>query len=256
MQIPNELQHCGAQTAIVLGSGLGCLAESLPQEYAVDYSKLRGLQASGAPGHAGRFLVARLQDRPLLLAHGRLHLYEGWSAREVVRIIDVMHAIGIQTLLLTNAAGTLKTAYEPGTWMMLSDHINLLGASPLRGGPNFIDMSEVYSVRLRGLFRNAAIEAGFTLHEGVYAAVQGPQFETPAEIRMLRVLGADAVGMSTVPEVIQAHALGMEVAGFSCLTNWAAGLAPTKLCHEDVSAVGQAAAGRMLELLQAVFPKI
>ena len=203
-----------------------------------------------------RFLVTQLGDRPLLIAQGRVHLYEGWSVQDVVRSIQLMHVIGIKKLLLTNAAGTLNKAYEPGTWMMLSDHINLLGTSPPRGGPNFIDMSEVYSLRLRRLFHEAAMDARLTLHEGVYAAVQGPQFETPAEIRMLRAIGADAVGMSTVPEAIQARALGMEVAGFSCLTNWAAGLSPGNLSHEDVNAVGNEAAGQLIELLRGAFPQI
>jgi purine-nucleoside phosphorylase len=185
-----------------------------------------------------------------------VHLYEGWSAQDVVKNIQLMHAIGIKKLLLTNAAGTLNKSFEPGSWMMLSDHINLLGASPLRGGPNFIDMSEVYSLRLRRLFHEAAKESRLTLHEGVYAAMPGPQFETPAEIRMLQAIGADAVGMSTVTEAIQAHALGMEVAGFSCLTNWAAGLSPAKLSHEDVSSVGNEAAGQLIELLLRAFPQI
>jgi purine-nucleoside phosphorylase len=167
-----------------------------------------------------------------------------------------MHAIGIKKLLLTNAAGTINNAFELGTWMMLSDHINLLGASPLRGGPNFIDMSEVYSLRLRRVFQDVAKDARLPLHEGVYAAVQGPQFETPAEIRMLRAIGADAVGMSTVPEAIQARALGMEVAGFSCLTNWAAGLSPAALSHDDVSTVGNETAGQLVELLLRAFPQI
>lgn len=256
MKIPKELQECGAETAIVLGSGLGGFVESLPQDFSVEYGAIEGLPRSGVPGHAGRFIVTHLAGRSLLVAQGRVHLYEGWSAHDVVKNIHLMHAIGIKKLLLTNAAGTLNKSHEPGSWMMLSDHINLLGASPLRGGPNFIDMSEVYSLRLRRLFHEAAKAARLTLHEGIYAAVQGPQFETPAEIRMLRAMGADAVGMSTVPEAIQARALGMEVAGFSCLTNWAAGLSPTLLSHEDVNAVGRGAAGQMAELLIRAIPGI
>ena len=256
MTIPKELQECGAETAIVLGSGLGGFAESLPHDFSVEYGAIEGLPASGVPGHAGRFVVTKVAGRPLLVAQGRVHLYEGWSAHDVVKNIQLMHAIGIKKLLLTNAAGTLNKSFEPGSWMMLSDHINLLGASPLRGGPNFIDMSEVYSLRLRRLFHEAAKASRLTLHEGVYAAMPGPQFETPAEIRMLQAIGADAVGMSTVPEAIQARALGMEVAGFSCLTNWAAGLSPTLLSHEDVNAVGRQAAGQMTELLIRAIPGI
>jgi purine-nucleoside phosphorylase len=256
MNIPPELMDCGADTAIVLGSGLGLFTKSLPEIFSIDYGAIEGLPTSGVPGHAGRFVVTRLQDRPLLIAQGRVHLYEGWSVQDVVKNIQLMHAIGIKKLLLTNAAGTLNKAYEPGTWMMLSDHINLLGTSPLRGGPHFIDMSEVYSKRLRRIFQDVATDASLTLHEGVYAAVQGPQFETPAEIRMLGAIGADAVGMSTVPEAIQARALGIEVAGFSCLTNWAAGLSTATLSHDDVSAVGHAAAGQLVELLIRAFPQI
>lgn len=247
---------CGAETAIVLGSGLGLFANSLPEIFSIEYGAIEGLPTSGVPGHAGRFLVTKLHGRPLLIAQGRVHLYEGWSAQDVVKNIQLMHAIGIKKLLLTNAAGTINNAFELGTWMMLSDHINLLGASPLRGGPNFIDMSEVYSLRLRRVFQDVAKDARLPLHEGVYAAVQGPQFETPAEIRMLRAIGADAVGMSTVPEAIQARALGMEVAGFSCLTNWAAGLSPAALSHDDVSTVGNETAGQLVELLLRAFPQI
>lgn len=256
MKIPDELINCRAETAIVLGSGLGRFAENLPQTFSVDYGAIDGLPVSGVPGHAGRFVVTSLAGQPLLIAQGRVHLYEGWSAQDVVKNIRLMHAIGIRKILLTNAAGTLNSSYLPGSWMMLSDHINLLGASPLSGGPNFVDMSHVYSPRLRGIFLQIAKEAGITLHEGVYAAMHGPQFETPAEIRMLKAIGSDAVGMSTVPEAIQARALGMEVAGFSCLTNWAAGLSPTPLSHKDVHAVGQNAAGQMIELLLKALPKI
>lgn len=256
MKIPDELINCRAETGIVLGSGLGRFAENLPQTFSVDYGAIDGLPVSGVPGHAGRFVVTSLAGQPLLIAQGRVHLYEGWSARDVVKNIHLMHSIGIRKILLTNAAGTLNSSYLPGSWMMLSDHINLLGASPLSGGPNFVDMSHVYSPRLRGIFLQIAKEAGITLHEGVYAAMHGPQFETPAEIRMLKAIGSDAVGMSTVPEAIQARALGMEVAGFSCLTNWAAGLSPTPLSHEDVHAVGQNAAGQMIELLLKALPKI
>jgi purine-nucleoside phosphorylase len=256
MIIPKKLQECGAETAIVLGSGLGGFVESLPHDFSVEYGAIEGLPTSGVPGHAGRFVVTKLAGRPLLVAQGRVHLYEGWSAHDVVKNIQLMHAIGIKKLLLTNAAGTLNKSFEPGSWMMLSDHINLLGASPLRGGPNFIDMSEVYSLRLRRLFHEAAEDSRLTLHEGVYAAMPGPQFETPAEIRMLQSIGAHAVGMSTVPEAIQARALGMEVAGFSCLTNWAAGLSPTLLSHEDVNDVGRQAAGQMAELLIRAIPGI
>jgi purine-nucleoside phosphorylase len=256
MNIPREILECGAETAIVLGSGLGPFAETLPQIHTIPYDTIEGLPTSGVPGHAGRFLVTELGGKPLLVAQGRVHLYEGWSAQEVVRHVDLMHAAGIKKLLLTNAAGTVNRSFEPGTWMMISDHINLTGHTPLRGGPNFIDMTHVYSQRIRAIFRASAKALGVTLHEGVYAAMHGPQFETPAEIRMAQVIGADAVGMSTVPEATKARFLGIEVAGFSCLTNWGAGLSSAELAHEDVTAVGRQASGQMVELLLHALPEI
>lgn len=256
MTIPPEIMEAGVENAIVLGSGLGPFTDSVPCGFSVDYSAIEGLPVSTVPGHAGRFVLARIGDKPLLIAQGRVHLYEGWSAREAVRHIQFMHKAGIRRLILTNAAGTLNPAFEPGSWMSISDHINLTGESPLRGGPHFFDMSEVYSKRLRKIFTDAARKAGNPLHEGVYAAMPGPQFETPAEIRMLSRLGADAVGMSTVHEAIQAKALGMEVAGFSCLTNWAAGLSTSPLSHEEVTTAGKRAAGRIVDLFQRVLPKI
>jgi purine-nucleoside phosphorylase len=256
MKIPSEILECGAESGIVLGSGLGPFVESLPHRYVVDYAEIEGLPVSGVPGHAGRFIVTELEGKLFLVAQGRVHLYEGWSAGEVVRHVDVMHLAGIKKLLLTNAAGSLNKAFHPGSWMMMSDHINLTGHTPLRGAPNFIDMSQVYSPRIRGIFRESAEALGVTLHEGVYVAMHGPQFETPAEIRMAQIIGGDAVGMSTVPEATQARFLGMEVAGFSCLTNWGAGLSAATLAHEDVTAVGRQAAGQLVEILLHAFPKI
>ncbi len=255
-QIPAALKNCGAKLAIVLGSGLGPFAESLAHELVVDYGDIPGLPVSKVPGHAGRFVVAKMAGQPLLIAQGRVHLYEGWEAGEVTRAVRLMHHIGIKTLVLTNAAGTVNADFPPGQWMMLSDHINLTGHTPLRGGPNFFDMSEVYSKELRGIFRNHAATLGIPLHEGVYAAMPGPQYETPAEIRMLRTIGADAVGMSTVPEAIQARALGLRVAAFSCLTNWGAGLSGDLLNHEEVSEVGQKAADTLVRLLHSALPEI
>lgn len=254
--LPKELRECGAETAIVLGSGLGSFADALEHVAVVNYSEIDQLPVSKVPGHAGRFVIAHLEGKPLLIAQGRVHLYEGWEASEVVRAVILMHKIGVRNLVLTNAAGSANPDFAPGTWMMLSDHINLTGHSPLRGGAHFVDMSEVYSSRLRGLFREAANQTGAVLHEGVYAALVGPQYETPAEIRMLQRLGADAVGMSTVLEALQARALDMEVAAFSCLTNWGAGISGKTLNHEEVTAVGKNAAGTLAELLRKVLPVI
>lgn len=255
-RIPDTLKTCGAKLAIVLGSGLGPFAESLEQDGAVPYADVPGLPVSRVPGHAGRFVIAHLAGRPILVAQGRVHLYEGWDAQTVTMSVRLMHHIGIETLLLTNAAGSVNPAFPPGDWMMLSDHLNLTGHSPLRGGANFFDMSEVYDHGLRVLFQNAAAHAGIRLHLGVYAAVPGPQYETPAEIRMLEILGADAVGMSTVPEAIQARALGMRVAAFSCLTNWGAGISSNTLSHDEVAETGRQAAGTLIQVLHAALPKI
>jgi len=255
-QIPAALSDCGAKLAIVLGSGLGPFAESLPAQAVIPYEDIPGLPVSKAPGHAGRFLVAEMAGHPLLIAQGRVHLYEGWTAAEVTRSVRLMDHIGITTLLLTNAAGTVNPDFPPGDWMMLTDHLNLTGQTPLHGGAHFFDMSEVYSRKLRSAFQSQATHLGQSLHEGVYAALPGPQYETPAEIRMLRTLGADAVGMSTVPEAIQARALGLQVGAFSCLTNWGAGLSDGCLNHEEVTEAGRRAADTLVNLLHATLPEI
>lgn len=254
--VPDSLRNSGAKLAIVLGSGLGPFAESLEHELVVPYGDIPDLPASKVPGHAGRFVVAKMAGRPILIAQGRVHLYEGWSAQEVTRSVRLMHHLGVETLVLTNAAGTVNPNFPPGEWMMLSDHINFTGATPMHGGPNFFDMSEVYSKRLRHIFTAKASAMDIPLHEGVYVAMQGPQYETPAEIRMLQRWGADAVGMSTVPEAVQARALGMEVAAFSCLTNWGAGLTGNSLNHEEVTDTGKAAAGTLARLLHETLPEI
>ncbi len=255
-KLPEELQNSGAETAIVLGSGLGPFADALDHRAVVPYSEIEGFPVSRVPGHSGRFVMAEIDKVPVLIAQGRVHLYEGWEAAEVVKSVVLLHELGIKKLVLTNAAGTVNRSFEPGSWMMLSDHINLTGHSPLRGGPSFVDLSEVYSLRMRRIFHAAAQALGITLHEGVYAAMPGPQYETPAEIRMLQRLGADAVGMSTVPEAVQARALGMEVAAFSCLTNWGAGLSPHPLSHEEVTLMGRTAASSLSRLLAKVLPDL
>lgn len=255
MTVPRALSESRAKTAIILGSGLGSFADGLDHICSFAFDEL-GLPASRVPGHAGRLILARLNGTPLLIAQGRVHLYEGWPPRDVVRPIVLMQRIGITNLVLTNAAGSLNPGFEPGSWMMISDHINLTGQSPLIGGHHFVDMTEVYSLRLRNCFRKTAARQEKPLHEGVYVAMHGPQYETPAEIRMLQRLGADAVGMSTVPEAIQARALGLEVAGFSCLTNWGAGISSEPLSHDNLSAVGNSASHHLIEILREAIPEI
>jgi purine-nucleoside phosphorylase len=189
-------------------------------------------------------------------AQGRVHLYEGLSGRDVTAHTRWMAERGVKRLVLTNAAGTCNPEFTPGSWMMLRDHLNLTHTSPLLGGPNFFDMSEVYSSRLRAHFALTAEKLGIRMFEGIYAGLLGPQYETPAEVRMVQKLGADAVGMSTVLEAIQARALRIEVAGFSCLTNWAAGLHPGTLGHEEVLETGKRAAGQLAAVLQAAIPTL
>jgi len=234
---------------IVLGSGLGGFVDQLEVLATVPYAEIEGLPQSKVQGHAGKFVFGRIAGTEVVVASGRVHLYEGWTAQEVTAHVRWMDERGIRRLVLTNAAGTLNRNFEPGTWMMLRDHLNLTHTSPLLGGPNFIDMTEVYSGELRERFSAVALKEDIVLHEGVYAALLGPQYETPAEVKMLHTLGADAVGMSTALEAIQARALRLEVAAFSCLTNWAAGVTYQPLSHAEVMETGRGAAGQLVQLL-------
>jgi len=238
-----------AVTGIVLGSGLGGFVEKCDRVLEEVTFAEAGLPASTVPGHAGSLVLAELSGRPVWLMRGRVHLYEGHDARAVTAGVRWLAARGVRTLVLTNAAGCLNPAFAPGEWMMLTDHLNLTGTTPLLGGPHFHDMSEVYARRLHREFIDRAFTRGLVLREGVYAGVLGPQYETPAEVRLLRQSGADAVGMSTVLEAIQARALGLEVAGFSCLTNMASGLSSSPLSHHEVVEVGAAAAEHLAGLL-------
>ncbi len=250
VELPKVVREFGPEWGIVLGSGLGALVDEVDAILALPYDEIPGLPVSTVAGHAGRFVFGKLAGVKVVVAQGRVHLYEGRTAEEVTAGVRFMAGIGIKRLILTNAAGTLNTAHPPGGWMMLTDHLNLTGTTPLLGGPSFIDMSEVYSCRLQAKFRELAVEEKTVLHEGVYASLLGPQYETPAEIRMLQRMGADAVGMSTVLEAIQARALGIEVAGFSCLTNWGAGLSLATLDHREVLETGREAGGQLVRLLK------
>lgn len=254
-QLPAELAKFRPRAALVLGSGLGSFVEACRIIFEVSYAEVPGLPEPRVAGHAGRFVGAELCSVPLLLAVGRVHYYEGHTARQVAAHVRLMASLGPRLIVLTNAAGSINPAFPPGDWMMLSDHLNLTAVSPLSGGPNFVDMTDVYDAHLRGIFRNLAVEAGVTLREGVYASVPGPQYETPAEVRMLRTLGADAVGMSTVLEAVQARALGLKLAAFSRLTNWAAGVTNRPLSHDEVLAAGRGAAAELGRLLVAGFEK-
>ena len=246
-----RLRDYKADTAIILGSGLNSLVADPNQDQIGPYSDFPEIPKPSVPGHLGRFVLGQIEKTKIIFAQGRVHLYEGHSARDVTSIVRALAEAGIKKLIVTNAAGALNPKFKPGDWMMITDHLNLTGTSPLVGSANFIDLTEAYSARLREKFRAAADKVEIALHEGVYAGGVGPQYETPAEVRMLQKLGADAVGMSTVLEVIQARALGLEVAGFSCLTNLAAGLSKEELSHADVLEVGKKAAADFTRLLSS-----
>lgn len=249
------------RTAIVLGSGLSSFADCLTESTVIRYEDISGFPRATAIGHRGELVLGHLGKTPVAVMSGRFHLYEGYTAREVAAGVRLLRGLGVKHIVLTNAAGGINPAYNEGALVLLSDHINLQGANPLVGandetlGPRFPDMTEAYSVRLRESAIKAARELGVPVFEGVYAAVLGPSYETPAEIRYLKTIGADLVGMSTVCESIAANHLGMEVLGISCVTNLAAGLSTHKLNHEEVLAIGKRVSGRFIKLLENVVPK-
>ena len=247
----DRLRAWKADTAIVLGSGLNVLVSQADAQESVAYSDFAELPKPSVPGHTGRFVLGKIGAASIIFAQGRVHLYEGHTARQITAGIRALAAAGVKRIILTNAAGVANQAFSPGSWMMIADHLNLTGTTPLLGSAQFVDLTEVYSKKWREDFNKAAKAEGIVLHEGVYAGLLGPQYETPAEVRMLRQLGADAVGMSTVLEAIQARALGIEVAGFSCLTNWAAGIGAATLSHEEVLETGKNAAEIFVRLLNA-----
>jgi purine-nucleoside phosphorylase len=255
------------EIGVVLGSGLGAFAHSLIHAVRFRYEDLPGLPVSTAVGHAGELVVGTLGANgkgaaDLVVMAGRFHLYEGYTAREVAAGIHLFRELGVRRVVLTNAAGGINPQYARGALVLISDHINLQGANPLVGpndaelGPRFPDMTEAYSAELRRLAGETAEENGIEIFEGVYAAMLGPSYETPAEIRFLRTIGADLVGMSTVAEAIAANYLGMEVLGISCVTNLAAGLSSDKLNHAEVLEIGNRVAGKFTRLLSALLPRL
>jgi purine-nucleoside phosphorylase len=230
--------------AIVLGSGFQEAITSLEVDTEISYTKLAGFPPVGVSGHAGKLVLGRLGGTPVLVLSGRAHYYEGHCMEQVTFAVRVLAEFGIQDLLLTNAAGGLNRTFKPGDFMVLSDHINLMGVNPLRGpaspkGPRFVDMTRTYDAKLSEVLRKAGKMSKLRLKSGVYLAVSGPSYETPAEIRAFARLGADAVGMSTVPEAIVARQCGLNVAGVSCITNVAAGLGGETLSHAEVLETGE-----------------
>lgn len=263
-----ELGGLVPRIAIVLGSGLGAAADSVTDPAIVPYARIPHFPQSTVVGHSGRLVAGKLGGVPVAVMQGRVHYYEGYTAAEVTFPMRVLGRLGIQAAILTNAAGGIQQGYHIGQLVALSDHINFMGWNPLIGpneprfacipgaGLRFFDMTEAYSKRFRALAHKAAAEDGFELGEGVYLAVPGPSFETPAEIRAFRTLGATLVGMSTVPETIVARHMGIQVLGISCVTNLAAGLGETPLSHEEVFEAGKQVEHRLAALLQRVAPRI
>jgi len=239
-----------SKIGVILGSGLGSFADALENRVETPYSEIPGWPVSTATGHAGKLVTGRVNDTDVIVASGRAHLYEGYTAQQVAIPIRELARRGVTSLIITNAAGGINLAYKPGDLVLISDHINLMGVNPLRG-PEFIDMSEAYSSAYRAIAREAS-----PLKEGVYAGLAGPSYETPAEIRYLRTIGADLVGMSTVPEVIAANHLGIKVLGISCVTNMAAGILPQKLTHAEVMETGDRVKDTLAALLRAVIPRL
>jgi len=250
------------KVGIVLGSGLGAFAETLEDRFETSYSEIAGWPPSTAAGHAGKLVTGWIGATEVVVLSGRAHLYEGYTAAEVIFGIRELGRRGVRSLVLTNAAGGINLNFHPGELVLISDHINLLGDNPLTGlndeslGPRFPDMSEAYSREYREIAKQEGEKLGLALQEGVYAAMHGPSYETPAEIRFLRTIGADLVGMSTVPEAIAAAHLGMNVLAISCVTNMAAGILDTPIDGEHVIAVGKAAQGRLTALLGEIVPAL
>lgn len=248
--------------AIVLGSGLGDFAEGLTGATTVPYGEIPHWPASAVVGHAGKLVAGRMAGRRVAALSGRAHFYEGHGLRTVTFATRVLGRMGVRRLVLTNAAGGINVAFTPGTLMVIDDHINLLGSNPLVGanderfGPRFPDMTEVYSRRLRGVADDAAAAKGVAVAHGVYVALHGPSYETPAEIRFLRTIGADAVGMSTVPEALVARHMGLEVLGISCITNPAAGVLPEPLHHDEVMEVARRVKGAFSSLLEGIVERL
>jgi purine-nucleoside phosphorylase len=247
---------------VVLGSGLGSFAATVANAVAIPYPSIPHFAASTVEGHSGRLVVGRVAGVPVSVLEGRVHGYEGYSPLQVTFAVRVLGSLGVKAIVFTNAAGGVRLDLKQGQLVLISDHINLTGLNPLSGpndsrfGPRFFDMSEAYSKRFRQMAKLAAEEQGFDLAEGIYLCVSGPSFETPAEIRAFRTLGADLVGMSTVHEVIAARHMGIQVLGISCVTNMAAGILDQPLSHQEVLETGTRVQAQLTRLLTGLLPRI
>jgi purine-nucleoside phosphorylase len=247
---------------IVLGSGLGAFAETLENAFETPYDAIAGWPPSTAAGHAGKLVTGRAAGREVVVLSGRAHLYEGYSAKQTTYGIRELQRRGVRSVIITNASGGIHLNYQPGDLVLVSDHINLTGSNPLTGsnagtqGPRFPDMTDAYCAEYRALAKQAAESLGIRLQEGIYAGLLGPSYETPAEIRYLRAIGADLVGMSTVHEAIAANHGGMKVLAISCVANMAAGILPGKIAHEQVMEAGTRVRETLIRLLNAIVPRL
>jgi len=247
---------------VILGSGLGAFAESLTDPVTIPFAEIENFPHSAVIGHAGNLVIGLSGKIPIAAMQGRVHFYEGHSMQQVVFPIRVLHALGCKQTIVTNAAGGISEKLEPGCLVVLTDHINLQGTNPLIGpnderyGLRFFDMSQAYHPPFREIAMREGLKLGIKMHEGIYLAVSGPSYETPVEIRAFRALGADVVGMSTVPEVIVAHHMGMKILAISCVTNLAAGRSPKPLIHDEVLEVGARIRGQFMKLLETIIPMI
>lgn len=250
------------KVGLVLGSGLGTLGDEVEDKIFIEYSNIPNFPVSTVAGHKGRFVLGKLENKDVVVMQGRFHYYEGYSMQQVVFPVLVMKALGVQKMIITNAAGGINTSYKAGDLMLIEDHINFLGNNPLIGknidefGPRFPEMSNAYSKSLINMAVKLCDENKIEIKKGVYISMTGPAYETPAEIRMARILGADAVGMSTVPEVIAANHGGMEVLGISCITNIAAGVLDVPLSHAQVIETAEAAKDKFTKLVRLIIGRM
>ena len=258
----NARVNMAPRIAVVLGSGLGAFADEFQDAVSIPYREIPGFVASTAQGHVGSLVVGKVDHTPVVAMQGRVHSYEGYSLEEVTFPIRTLKLLGVDTLILTNAAGGIDVQLTQGALMVISDHLNLMGINPLRGpnderfGPRFPDMSEVYSREMQEMVTEEAKGLDITVRRGIYAALSGPSYETPAEIHMLRAFGADAVGMSTVPEAIVARHMRMNVIGISCITNMAAGISEHAINHDEVMETGQKVREKFTQLLRRIISRI
>jgi purine-nucleoside phosphorylase len=251
-----------AKIGLILGSGLSAFVDALENPAVIPFADLPHFPKSTTAGHPGNFVQGELAGVSLAVLQGRIHFYEGYTFAEVVYPVRVLGRLGVQRLIITNAAGAINSNFHPGDLMLITDHINMMGGNPLIGrnvdelGPRFPDMSEAYNAALREIALEIAAQESIEIQQGVYIGLSGPSYETPAEISMCRSLGADAVGMSTVPEVIAANHMGIQVLGISCITNMAAGIASQKLSHQEALGIAESANGRLERLLRRVVQRI